>query len=97
VIRDYSTFHIFNQYTLASPRRDRFVEGLNRAGIGNCIYYPVPFHQQKCFAYLDYASDDFPVSSQAAAEVFSIPIYPEMTPSEQQEVITTVRGLATEP
>ncbi|MCX6835408.1 MAG: DegT/DnrJ/EryC1/StrS family aminotransferase [candidate division Zixibacteria bacterium] len=97
VVKDYSTFHIFNQYTVASPRRDRILEGLNRAGIGNCIYYPMPFHQQKCFAYLDYALGDFPVSNRSAAEVFSIPIYPEMTPSEQQEVIDTVRRLAVEP
>ena len=97
LVKGYSTFHIFNQYTLASQRRDLIIEGLNHAGIGNCIYYPVPFHQQKCFAYLDYAPGDFPVSSQAAAEVFSIPIYPEMTPAEQQEVIATVRRLATEP
>jgi dTDP-4-amino-4,6-dideoxygalactose transaminase len=96
VVRDYSTFHIFNQYTLASPRRDRIVEGLNHVGIGNCIYYPMPFHQQKCFAYLDHGPDDFPISSRAAVEVFSIPIFPEMTPAEQQEVIDTVRRLATE-
>jgi dTDP-4-amino-4,6-dideoxygalactose transaminase len=97
VVKTYSTFHIFNQYTLASPRRDHIVEGLNRAGIGNCIYYPLPFHQQKCFAYLDHAPDDFPVATRAAAEVFSIPIYPEMTPAEQHEVIDTIRRLATEP
>jgi len=97
VVKDYTTFHIFNQYTLASPRRDRIIAGLNQVGIGNCIYYPMPFHQQKCFAYLDYALGDFPVSNRAAEEVFSIPVYPEMTASEQQEVIATVRRLATEP
>lgn len=96
VVKDYSTFHIFNQYTLASPRRDRIVDGLNNAGIGNCIYYPLPFHSQKCFAYLDYAAGDFPVSVKACTEVFSIPIYPEMTATEQQEVIAAVRRLASE-
>ncbi|MEW5795596.1 MAG: DegT/DnrJ/EryC1/StrS family aminotransferase [Candidatus Zixiibacteriota bacterium] len=95
-VKPYSTFHIFNQYTLASPRRDQIVNGLNQAGIGNCIYYPLPFHSQKCFAHLDYASDDFPASNKAAAQVFSIPIYPEMTPEEQQDVIATVRRLAAE-
>jgi dTDP-4-amino-4,6-dideoxygalactose transaminase len=96
VVKDYATFHIFNQYTLASPKRDHIVDGLSKAGIGNCIYYPLPFHDQKCFAYLDSAPDNFPVSTRAAKEVFSIPIYPEMTPAEQQEVIATVRHLATE-
>jgi len=94
VVKEYSSVHIFNQYTLSSPRRDQIVDGLNQTGIGNCIYYPLPFHTQNCFAYLDYAPEDFPVSSRAAAEVFSIPIYPELTAEEQQEVIDTVRRLA---
>jgi dTDP-4-amino-4,6-dideoxygalactose transaminase len=94
VVKDYSTYHIYNQYTLASPKRDRILEGLQKAEIGHCIYYPLPFHRQQCFADLGYKEGDFPVSNQAAAEVFSIPIYPEMTPDEQQEVIATVRKLA---
>jgi dTDP-4-amino-4,6-dideoxygalactose transaminase len=96
LVKAYTTFHIFNQYTIASPKRDHIVDGLNKAGIGNCIYYPLPFHMQKCFAYLDSSAEDFPVSTRAAGEVVSIPVYPEMTPSEQQEVIATVRRLATE-
>ena len=95
VVKNYSTYHIYNQYTLASPKRDQIVEGLNQAGIGNCIYYPLPFHKQKCFADLGYKPDQFPVSSRAADEVFSIPVYPEMTEDEQSEVIDTLRRLAT--
>ena len=94
VAKEYSTFHIYNQYTLASPHRDKIIGGLNDAGIGNCIYYPLPFHSQKCFADLGCQEADYPVSSKAAKEVFSIPIYPEMTEAEQQEVIETVRRLA---
>jgi dTDP-4-amino-4,6-dideoxygalactose transaminase len=95
VVKEYSTFHIFNQYTLASPKRERILAGLNEAGIGNCIYYPLPFHSQKCFADLGHADADFPHANRAAAQVFSIPIYPEMTDAEQQEVIEAVRRLAT--
>ena len=94
VVKDYSTFHIFNQYTLASPRRERILEGLKKAEIGHCIYYPLPFHRQVCFAELGYAADSLPESNRAAAEVFSIPIYPEMTRAEQDEVIATVRKIA---
>ncbi len=96
VVKPYTTFHIFNQYTLASPKRDHIIDGLNKAGIGNCIYYPLPFHSQKCFANLDYALDEFPVSTRASQQVFSIPVYPELTPAEQQEVIATVSRLASE-
>ena len=50
-------------------------------------------HLQTCFADLGYKPTDFPLSSKAADEVFSIPIYPEMTDAEQQEVIATLRKL----
>jgi len=89
----YTTFHIYNQYTLASPKRDATVAGLRQAGIGCAIYYPVPFHKQDCFAYLGYKSGQFPHSTKAGAEVFSIPVYPEMTDAEQTEVIAVVKGL----
>jgi len=93
VIKDYSTFHIFNQYTLASPKREEILKGLQEAGIGHCVYYPLPFHKQECFASLGYKPEEFPVSSRAAEEVFSIPVYPEMTPDEQRQVIETIRRL----
>jgi dTDP-4-amino-4,6-dideoxygalactose transaminase len=96
-VMPYTTFHIYNQYTLASPNRTEIIEGLNEAGIGNAIYYPVPFHKQDCFAPLGYKTNDFEVSSKAADEVFSIPIYPEMTEKEQNEVIETVKKLAAQP
>lgn len=93
-VMNYSTFHIYNQYTLASPNREEIMAGLAKADIGSAIYYPVPFHKQDCFAPLGYKPTEFPNSNRAADEVFSIPIYPEMTDSEQDEVIDTVKALA---
>ncbi len=93
-VMSYSTFHIYNQYTLASPNRDEIMAGLHKAEIGSAIYYPVPFHKQDCFASLGYQADEFPISRKAADEVFSIPIYPEMTEREQSEVIETLKTLA---
>jgi dTDP-4-amino-4,6-dideoxygalactose transaminase len=93
VIKDYSTLHIFNQYTLASPRRKEIETALQQAGIGMMIYYPLPFHKQDCFADLGYKPTDFPLSSIAADEVFSIPIYPEMTDAEQAEVISVLKRI----
>jgi dTDP-4-amino-4,6-dideoxygalactose transaminase len=91
IIKEYSTFHIFNQYTLASPRRKEIEAALQDAGVGMMIYYPLPFHKQDCFADLGYKPGDFPLSSKAADEVFSIPIYPELTAAEQAEVITVLK------
>lgn len=93
VVKDYSTFHIYNQYTIAVEDRERLMAGLKEKNIGFEIYYPVPFHKQECFAYLGCDTKDFPNSSHAADRVISLPIYPEMTPSEQAEVIETVKKL----
>ncbi len=92
-VMPYATFHIYNQYTVESPNRTTVFDGLKKAGIGTAIYYPVPFHQQECFAYLGYKPTEFPHTTKAAAEVFSIPVYPEMTDAEQAEVIATIKGL----
>ena len=92
-VKDYTTFHIYNQYTLASPQRDAILEGLKNEGIGYCVYYPIPFHSQECFASLGYKPGQLPVSGKAASEVFSIPIYPELTEKEQAEVIDVVTGI----
>ncbi|MCK4632747.1 MAG: DegT/DnrJ/EryC1/StrS family aminotransferase, partial [candidate division Zixibacteria bacterium] len=51
------------------------------------------FHRQECFASLGYKPDDFPVSCQTSGEVLALPIYPELTETEQQEVIAAVKRL----
>jgi len=94
VSKAYSNFHIYNQYTIASPHRDRILAALQKAEIGHCVYYPLPFHMQKCFADLGHKESDFPVSNRSAAEVVSIPIYPELTAAEQQQVIEAVKQAA---
>ena len=94
-MQEYATFHIYTQYTLASPRREEIVEAFKARQIGFCVYYPVPFHLQECFASLGYAETAFPISTKASREVFSIPVYPELTDDEQQQVIETIRSVLT--
>ncbi len=93
-VSDNSTFHIYNQYTIAFEDRDSVQAALGEADIGNCIYYPVPFHRQPCFEYLGYEPKEFPVTNKACEEVLSIPIYPELTTAEQDQVIDTIRKAA---
>jgi len=83
--------HIFNQYVIRTRQRDELRAHLAANGVGAEIYYPVPLHAQRCFAYLEHDPADFPISQRAAAEVLALPIYPELT-SEQREYV--VRQIA---
>ncbi|MEO7457360.1 MAG: DegT/DnrJ/EryC1/StrS family aminotransferase [Gemmatimonadaceae bacterium] len=83
---------IFNQYTIrvAGGKRDALQAHLKARGIGNSIYYPLPLHLQPCFAYLGYKEGQCPESERAAKEVLSIPIFPELTRQQLDDVVTGV-------
>jgi dTDP-4-amino-4,6-dideoxygalactose transaminase len=83
---------IFNQYTIRVPRRDKVREHLSAKGIGHSVYYPLPLHLQPCFAYLGYKQGACPESERAANEVLSLPVFPELTGAQLDEVIAAVRG-----
>lgn len=83
---------IYNQYTLRVTNRDGLQSHLKRSQIGSAVYYPLPLHLQPCFSYLGYKPGDMPESERASAEVLSLPVYPELTQSQLDEVIGAVRG-----
>jgi dTDP-4-amino-4,6-dideoxygalactose transaminase len=84
--------HVWNQYTVRvkNGRRDALQKFLADRKIGSAIYYPVPLHLQKCFAALGYEEGSMPVTEQACREVLSLPVYPELTETEQGIVIDAV-------
>ena len=73
-------------------RRDELQAYLKSKGIGSAIYYPLPLQLQPCFAYLGYKKGQFPESECAAEEVLSLPVFPELTSSQLDEVVGTVRA-----
>lgn len=76
---EQGNYSIYNQYVIRVPDRDEVKNKLAAAGVGSAIYYPIPLHQQECFAYLGYKPGALPESERACREVLALPVYPELT------------------
>jgi dTDP-4-amino-4,6-dideoxygalactose transaminase len=89
---DPANDHIYHQYTIRVQQRDELQGHLKAKGIGYSIYYPLALHLQPCFAHLGYERGSLPVTEAAMDSVMSLPIYPEMTPAQQDAVIEAVQS-----
>jgi dTDP-4-amino-4,6-dideoxygalactose transaminase len=85
--------HVYNQFTIRTARRDELKESLRLAGIPTEIYYPLCLHLQQAFSHLGYRSGHFPVAEKASQEVLSLPVYPELTDSNQNLVVQAIADL----
>jgi len=82
--------HIYNQYVIRAPRRDELKSYLRNCGIPTDIYYPLPLHLQRAFAYLGYKPGDLPEAEKASREVLALPIFPELSTEQQALVVDSI-------
>jgi dTDP-4-amino-4,6-dideoxygalactose transaminase len=83
---------VWQLFVIQTPERDRLRTALARAGIASGLHYPIPCHLQPAFAALGHAAGDFPNAERHARETLSLPIFPEMTDHEVDEIIGVVRS-----
>jgi dTDP-4-amino-4,6-dideoxygalactose transaminase len=86
--------HIYNQFTVRvkGGKRDALQAHLKSLGIGSAVYYPIPLHEQPCFAYLGHRKGQFPETERICQEVLSLPVYPEMTEAMREDVAAAILG-----
>ena len=92
-VADVNT-HIYHQYMVRANNnasRNSIISHLNQKGIDSRVFYPMPLHLQNCFEYLGYKKGDFPNSEKAAKELFSLPVYPELTREQMDYVVESVK------
>jgi dTDP-4-amino-4,6-dideoxygalactose transaminase len=88
--------HVFHVYPILTDKRDKLQEYLNAQGIQTNIHYPIPVHLQKAYAGLGHKTGDFPLAEKACSQSLSLPLFPEMTEAQVDEVASAVReGLKT--
>jgi len=83
--------HVYHQYTIRLKDRDAVKQRLDAAGVSNMIYYPVPCHLQAAYRDLGMHAGSLPVAEQAAREVLSLPMYPELTEGQITAVAAAVQ------
>lgn len=83
-------YHVYSLYTIRAERREALRDDLAARGIGSGVYYPLPLHLQPCFERLGYRRGDFPEAERAAAEVLSLPLYPELRTEEVERVVDAI-------
>ena len=90
-LRDGAT-HSYHLYVIRAQRRDELMAHLKEKAIGCALHYPTPLPLLPAYSYLKHTESDFPKTVSACSEILSLPIFPEMTETQQDYVIEAIRG-----
>ncbi len=82
--------HIYNQFVIRVPDRDRLQAFLKDREVGTEVYYPLPLHLQQCFANLGYGKGRLPHAERAALDSLALPVYPELTEAQMEYVVDQI-------
>jgi dTDP-4-amino-4,6-dideoxygalactose transaminase len=81
---------VYHLYVVRSEDREGLMAHLRKAGIGSGIHYPIPLHHQRAYESLGYKAGDFPVCEEIAAEIVSLPMYPQLAVAQQARVVKEI-------
>ncbi|MBL8089171.1 MAG: DegT/DnrJ/EryC1/StrS family aminotransferase [Anaerolineales bacterium] len=84
--------HVYHLYIIRSEKRDALQKFLKEKGIASEVYYPIPPHLSEPCKKFGYKEGDFPFAEQASQETLALPLYPELTEGQQDEVIGAVKA-----
>jgi len=82
---------VYHLYVVRVQDREALQAHLAEAGIGTGIHYPIPLHQQKAYEHLGYHTGDFPVTERVSREIVSLPMFPQLAASQQDQVVSAVK------
>lgn len=85
---------VYHLYVIRTDDRNEMMSHLEDAGIGTGIHYPIPLHMQKAYSWLHYSPADFPVARRIAAQIVSLPMFPQLTAEQQTRVADEIRRFA---
>jgi dTDP-4-amino-4,6-dideoxygalactose transaminase len=81
---------VYHLYVIQVPQRDKLLDRMKAAGISGGVHYPVPLHEQPAYTYKGHQPNDFPVTSKIAANIVSLPMFPEITQEQCRAVVQVV-------
>ena len=87
---DKNNTHVFHLYVIQTEKRDQLASFLAKHGIQTGIHYPIPLHMQHSLKNLGYKKGDFPVAEKLSQSILSIPLYPGITITQQDQIIKTI-------